>query len=73
MVPPSYGGNDIETLGGAGAWIATAPDLIRLMLAVDGQATRQDILTSQSIDFMTDNDNGYAPIGWKTTVYNGTW
>jgi hypothetical protein len=22
---------------------------------------------------MTDNDNGYAPIGWKTTVYNGTW
>ena len=73
LVPPSYGGNDIEALGGAGAWLATAPDLIRLMLAVDGFKTRQDILTSQSIEFMTDNDNGYAPIGWKTTVYNGTW
>jgi CubicO group peptidase (beta-lactamase class C family) len=73
LVPPSYGGNDVEALGGAGAWLATAPDLIRLMLAVDGFKTRQDILTNQSIEFMTDNDNGYAPIGWKTTVYNGTW
>ncbi|MCX6329958.1 MAG: serine hydrolase [Bacteroidia bacterium] len=73
LVPPSYGGNDVEALGGAGAWLATAPDLIRLMLAVDGFKTRQDILTDQSIEFMTDNDNGYAPIGWKTTVYNGTW
>lgn len=72
-MPPSYGGNDIEALGGAGAWIATAPDLIRLMLAVDGFKSGQDILTSQSIEFMTDNDNGYAPIGWKTTAYNGTW
>jgi CubicO group peptidase (beta-lactamase class C family) len=73
LVQPSYGGNDVEALGGAGAWLATAPDLIRLMLAVDGFKTRQDILSSQSIEFMTDNDNGYAPIGWKTTVYNGTW
>jgi hypothetical protein len=22
---------------------------------------------------MTDNENGFAPVGWKTTVYNGTW
>ena len=73
LVPPSYGGNDIEALGGAGAWLATAPDLIRLILAVDGLSSRQDILTNESIEFMTDNDNGYAPIGWKTTVYNGTW
>jgi len=73
MVTPSYGGNDIRTLGGAGAWIATAPDLMRLLLAVDGFNTRYDILTDQSIQFMTNNDNGFAPVGWKTTVYNGTW
>ena len=24
-VPASYGGNDIESLGGAGAWLAAAP------------------------------------------------
>ena len=73
LVSPTYGGNDIEALGGAGAWLATAPDLIRLLLAVDGFRTRQDILSDQSIRYMTDNDNGYAPVGWKTTIYNGTW
>jgi CubicO group peptidase (beta-lactamase class C family) len=73
MVSPSYGGNDIRALGGAGAWLATAPDLMRLMLAVDGFGTRPDILNAESIRFMTDNENGFAPVGWKTTVYNGTW
>jgi len=73
MVSPSYGGNDIEVLGGAGAWLATAPDLMRLVLAIDGFDTRQDILGDQSIRFMTDNNNGFAPIGWKTTILDGTW
>jgi CubicO group peptidase (beta-lactamase class C family) len=73
LVSPSYGGNDIRALGGAGAWVGTAPDLMRLLLAVDGFDTRPDILTEQSIDFMTDNNNGFAPVGWKTTVINGTW
>lgn len=73
MVTPSYGGNDIRTLGGAGAWVATAPDLMRLLLAVDGFRTRPDILNDQSIRFMTDNANGYAPVGWKGTIIDGTW
>jgi CubicO group peptidase (beta-lactamase class C family) len=73
MVLPSYGGNDIEALGGAGAWLSTAPDLIRFMLTVDGFDTKKDILSKQSIEFMTDNNNGFAPVGWKTTVSNGTW
>jgi hypothetical protein len=46
---------------------------MRLLLAVDGFRTRPDILTDQSIRFMTDNENGFAPVGWKTTIYNGTW
>jgi CubicO group peptidase (beta-lactamase class C family) len=73
MVPASYGGNDIESLGGAGAWLATAPDLMKLLLAVDGFDSKKDILNDESIKFMTDNNNSYAPIGWKTTVYDGTW
>jgi CubicO group peptidase (beta-lactamase class C family) len=73
MVPPSYGGNDIKALGGAGAWVATTPDLMRLLLAVDGFKTRPDILSDQSIRFMTDNENGFAPVGWKATVLDGTW
>ena len=73
LVSPTYGGNDIMALGGAGAWLATAPDLMRLLLAVDGFNTRPDILSDNSIRYMTDNQNGFAPVGWKTTVFNGTW
>jgi CubicO group peptidase (beta-lactamase class C family) len=73
LVTPSYGGNDIEALGGCGAWLATAPDLMRFLLAVDGFPSRPDFLTAQSISYMTDNNNGSAPVGWKTTVQNGTW
>jgi CubicO group peptidase (beta-lactamase class C family) len=73
MVTPRYGGNDIRALGGAGAWIASAPDLMRLVLAIDGFPTKPDILSSESIRFMTDNSNGYAPVGWKTTVMDGNW
>jgi CubicO group peptidase (beta-lactamase class C family) len=72
MVSPVYGGNDIEALGGAGSWLATAPDLMRLLLAIDGFGTKGDILSPESINLMTDNRNGLAPIGWKTTI-NGTW
>ena len=72
LVSPSYGGNDIEALGGAGSWLGTAPDLVRLLLAVDGLATKEDMLTPESIHLMTDNQNGLAPIGWKATI-NGTW
>jgi len=73
MVPASYGGNDIEALGAAGDWLATAPDLMKLLLAIDGFDTRKDFLSGESIKFMTDINNGYAPVGWKTTLYDGTW
>jgi CubicO group peptidase (beta-lactamase class C family) len=73
LVPPSNGGNDIRSLGGAGAWLSTSPDLMRLLLAVDVFSTRPDMLSNSSINFMTDNSNGYAPVGWKATVLDGTW
>jgi CubicO group peptidase (beta-lactamase class C family) len=73
MVPVTYGGNDIETLGGAGGWLATAPDLMRLLLAVDGFSYNEDLLSEQSIRFMTDLNNNFAPVGWKTTYIDGNW
>lgn len=73
MVPVTYGGNDIETLGGAGGWLATAPDLMRLLLAVDGFSYNDDILTEESVNFMTDLNNRFAPVGWKTTYIDGNW
>lgn len=73
MVPASGGGNDIETLGAAGAWVATAPDLMRLLLAIDGFDYPKDILAPESIEYMTDVSNGYAPVGWRAALTNGTW
>lgn len=73
LVPACRGGNDIETLGAAGGWVATAPDLMRLLLAVDGFDYPKDILSPESIKFMTDVYNGYAPIGWRATLMNGSW
>lgn len=73
LLSPRYGGNDIEALGAAGAWLATAPDLLRLLLAIDGFDSRPDILSPLSISLMTENYKGLAPAGWKTTLDNGTW
>jgi CubicO group peptidase (beta-lactamase class C family) len=73
LVPASYGGNDIEALGGAGGWLATAPDLMKLLLSIDGFDSKKDILSRESITYMTDTNNGYAPVGWKTAIYDGTW
>ena len=73
LVPVRYGGNDIETLGAAGYWLATAPDLMRLLLAVDGLGYNKDLLSEESIMFMTDTNNKFAPVGWKTSYIDGTW
>jgi CubicO group peptidase (beta-lactamase class C family) len=73
MLPACYGGNDIEALGAAGAWLSTAPDLMKLLLAIDGFDTRPDFLSPESIKYMTDPENGYAPVGWRGTLENGSW
>jgi CubicO group peptidase (beta-lactamase class C family) len=73
LMPACYGGNDIEALGAAGAWLATAPDLMKLLLAIDGFDTRPDFLSQESIKYMTDPQNGYAPVGWRGVLEDGSW
>lgn len=73
MVPSSYGGNDIEALGAAGGWIASATDLLKFVLTIDGMESSPDILDSQSIDYMTHYGNGASPVGWKAASSNGYW
>lgn len=46
---------------------------MRLLLAVDGFNTRTDILSDETLAFMTDPLNGVSPIGWKTTNMRGDW
>lgn len=70
----SNGGNNIKALGGAGGWIASGAELIKFMMAIDGDNSLPDILSRSSIKYMTKpNANGHSPIGWKGTRSNGTW
>ena len=73
MVLRCYGGNDVEALGAAGSWIASAPDLLKLALAIDGDTNNPDIITPGNVKVMTDPMYGYAPVGWKTALSDGTW
>jgi hypothetical protein len=73
MVPRCYGGNDIKSLGAAGGWIASSTDLMKLMLAIDGNSRYTDILQTQSIEMMTTPDNlQKSPLGWRY-VKPGVW
>lgn len=63
----SYGGTDIQTLGAAGGWTASATDLLKLTLAIDGFDNVPDILSPYSIQCMTEHKPGFDPIGWRTT------
>ncbi len=70
-VKSSYGGNDIHTLGAAGGWIASATDLLKFMLAIDGLPTQPDILNEESITIMTNPVGpGFDPLGWRGVASN---
>jgi CubicO group peptidase (beta-lactamase class C family) len=70
FVPKSYGGNDVELLKSAGGWIASAPELAKLITLIDGFDKVPDILSDKSIHLMT--ENGSKPLGWNKT-YSGYW
>ena len=74
MVPKTYGGNDIHLLGSAGGWLASVIDLMKLIVVIDNNSNVKDILSSESINEMTQVDaKGLDPLGWRTTNENGEW
>lgn len=68
----AYGGSDIHTLGAAGGWVVSAPDLVKLALTIDGLGTVPDQLPSPLIDEMTREDAKLDPLGWRRVI-GGTW
>lgn len=64
--PREYGGNDIRGLLGAGAWVASSAELMRLVASIDGQDGVEDILSMESIDEMR-CVNGRT-LGWADYV-----
>lgn len=60
-----YGGNDIRGLQGAGAWVSSAVEMLRLVASIDGKAGVPDILSAESVAEMKRirRDGDYA-LGW---------
>jgi len=74
IVPIYYGGNDMELLGPAGGWVASAPELIKFLTAIDGFDEQPDILSPQTIALMSDHTTaGEGLFGWRGSDNYGTW
>ncbi len=74
VVPIYYGGNNIELLGPAGGWVASAPELIKFLTAIDGFPEQPDILLPETIQRMSDpNLAGRGLFGWRGSDRYGTW
>lgn len=73
LVPRSNGGNNIEELYGAGGWVASPAELLRFLAVIDDNPTIPDLLSSASIEYMTQNVDNGLPIGWIETNATGEW
>ena len=73
-VPRCYGGNNIEGLLGAGAWVGSTPELALLVASIDGKPEVPDIITKESVDAMTEYfDPDTFSLGWNDTKPTGEW
>jgi CubicO group peptidase (beta-lactamase class C family) len=74
LVPESYGGNDFNLLAAAGGWVASAPELAKLLTVLDGFDNQPDILKKETIMMMTDPKTaGNGLFGWRGVDGHGTW
>jgi CubicO group peptidase (beta-lactamase class C family) len=72
---------EVARMDSHGGWIASARDIVRFLVSVDGFATRPDILSSSSIGVMSTPTTaprpngqpaGYAK-GWATNAVRNRW
>ncbi|WP_262492908.1 serine hydrolase [Microscilla marina] len=70
-----YGGNNLDALAGAGAWIASPVDLMKLVTAIDGFDNVPDILSKDIVrQMMTpDDEEGKQVLGWRWCSPRGCW
>ena len=67
-----YGGNDIPTLSGAGAWAASTAELCRFVASIDGRPEVPDIISVESVRRMTEwFDPDTFSLGWNDTKPTG--
>ncbi len=69
-----YGGNDIHALSGAGAWVASTPELARLIASIDVRRSVSDIINRESIHQMVQYfDPDTYSLGWNDTDPQKGW
>ena len=78
-VPWPYGGFAIEPMDAHGGWLASARDLLRFLLAVDGRTASADLLQPASIALMVERpplaeysgSAAYYALGWQVRPTGG--
>lgn len=74
MVTRCYGENDITTSLGAGAWVASAAEVCRLVASIDGDPTVPDVISPQAVKLMTQEMPNYQfSLGWNFTPNGRPW
>lgn len=74
LVERCYGGSDIRSLSGAGAWVTSTPELARFVASIDGRPEVPDIISRESVAAMTEwFDPETYSLGWNDTKPTGEW
>lgn len=75
FVPWHYGGINVETFDSHGGWTASASDLLRLLVSVDGFSNKPDILAAATIQTMTtpSTTSGNYAFGFAVNSINNWW
>lgn len=76
FVPQPYGSMNLQAAAASGGWIASAVDLVRFALAVDGHPSPPDILQPKTIQVMTARSDlpdwrgrdYYYALGWEIST-----
>ncbi len=66
MTMKSDGGNDVNLLSSAGGWVASSVELLRFVTSINGNKSKSDILTKESVEAMTYDSKRYKPMGWAS-------
>lgn len=74
QVTRCYGGNDIHNLSGAGAWVASVPELMKFVASIDGRPEIPDIISKESFEAMIEYfDEETYSLGWNDTRPDSGW
>ncbi|MBQ7194364.1 MAG: beta-lactamase family protein [Bacteroidales bacterium] len=70
----NYSVNNFRLLSGAGAWVASAPELARFVASIDGRPGVPDIISERTVEEMTfPTDSVTYAIGWNDIKPDGEW